>query len=331
MPNSYPAWICKRLSDDLSGIELGELACREPGPAQALIQVRAAALNFPDLLMSQGAYQHKPELPFVPGMEAAGVISAVGSAAAGYQTGERVYFGCRSGALAQQVIVPVDALRRLPSAFDFAEGAAFQVGAITAFVGLVRRGHLQAGETLLVHGASGGMGMAAVQLGKHLGATVIATGTDPAKLAVVRQAGADHVIAIGAGAVSFRENVKALTAGKGADVVFDPVGGDVFDESTRCIAWGGRLLVIGFASGRIATVSTNMALIKGFSVIGVRAGEAGRRDPAQGIANNQAIYDLASNGLLRPHIGARFAFADSLQALRALRDRQFAGKLVIES
>ena len=301
---------------------------RLPPAGEALVRIRAASLNFPDLLMSQGRYQHKPDLPFVPGMEAAGEVIQLGSDGSAYQTGDRVYFGCRTGGLAQQAIVPIAALRALPDAFNFAEGAAFQVAAITAYVALVRRGQLQRGETLLVHGASGGMGLAAVQLGKHLGATVIATGTDPVKLQVVKAAGADHVITIRSAA--FRDAVKDLTGGKGADVIFDPVGGDVFDESTRCIAWAGRLLVIGFASGRIATLSSNIALIKGFSMIGVRAGEAGRRDPAQGRANDQAICELAKAGLLRPHIGARFAFVDALDAMRALRERKYPGKLVIE-
>jgi len=201
---------------------------------------------------------------------------------------------------------------------------------LTAYVGLIRRGELKQGETLLVHGASGGVGMAAVQMGKLYGARVIASGTSDEKLKIVKTWGADEIINTGLeGSVSFREEVKDLTDGKGADVIYDPVGGDVFDESIRCINWGGRLLIIGFTSGRIPTVPVNYPLIKGFSVIGVRAGEFGRRDPEKGRENNEIIMELAESGKLKPHICKEFPLKNSKAGLEFLRDRKLVGKVAV--
>jgi NADPH2:quinone reductase len=295
------------------------------------VRVRAAALNFPDLLMAQGRYQHRPPLPFVAGMECAGDVLEVGHGMAWPQAGDAVCFGAHSGAFTEELLVPATLLRPLPPGFSMAEGAAFGVAALTAWVALVRRGGLQRGETLLVHGASGGTGLAAVQLGRHLGATVIATGSSPAKLQAASEHGAQHTLCLEHGARGLSDAVKALTGGRGADVVFDPVGGDVFDASLHCTAWGGRLLVVGFASGRIASVPSNLPLIKGFAVVGVRAGEYGRRDPERGAQNRQAVEALAAQGLFRPHIGARFAFEQLPQAYRALAERRVAGKIVIET
>ena len=191
---------------------------------------------------------------------------------------------------------------------------------------LVRRGGLQPGETLLVHGASGGVGLAAVEMGKLLGATVIATSASDEKLEVVKARGADHVLNVTRG---FREEVKALTGGRGTDVIFDPVGGDVFDESVRCIAFDGRLLVIGFTSGRIPSVSVNMPLIKGFSVVGVRAGEYGRQFPDRGRENMETIWRWAEEGRLAPHIHAEIPLEDWREAFEMMRNRQVTGKAVL--
>lgn len=325
---SYRALVCHRLSDDLSGVEMRSLPARAPGPRQVLVRLRAASVNFPDLLMTKGLYQFRPELPFVPGLEGAGVVEAVGSEVTGFSVGERVLAHNKTGCFAEQILLPDTAVRRIPGGLDFAQAAAFQAAAVTAYVALVRRGNLAAGETLLVHGASGGVGMATVQLGRHLGARVIATGTSDEKLAVVREQGAHEVIDLRR--ENMRERVKELTGGAGADVIFDPVGGDVFDESLRCIAWDGRLLVIGFASGRIPSVSANIPLIKGFSVVGVRAGEYGRRNPARGAENLRAIDVLAEQGVFRPYIGARFPLENALDALRLIAERKVVGKAVIE-
>ena len=327
---SHRALVCSRLTRDLSGLSIEQRPTAEPGPGQVRLRKRAAALNFPDLLMSEGGYQFKPPLPFVGGMEGAGTIDAIGEGVTGLTVGDAVSVRSRGGTIAESVVAQAEAVRPLPAGFDFAEGAAYSVVALTAWVALTRRGQLRPGETLLVHGASGGTGYGAVQLGKHLGATVIATGSSQAKLQAAARAGADHLIVLGRDKPGFREPVKALTQDRGVDVVFDPVGGDVFDESVRVMAWGGRLLIIGFASGRIPVVPVNLPLIKGFSVVGVRAGESGRRDPAAGAFDRQAVERLASQGMFRPLIGARFALADAVAAYRALAGRGVAGKVVVE-
>jgi NADPH2:quinone reductase len=327
---NHRAWICQELCDDFSGLRL------EPQPAltcaagEARVCVRAAALNFPDLLMTQGKYQHRPPLPFVAGMECAGDVVETGAGVAWPKVGDTVCFGAHSGAFTEELVAPAALLRPVPKGFSMAEGAAYGVAALTAWVALVRRGALQRGETLLVHGASGGTGLAAVQLGRYLGASVIATGSSHAKLLAAREQGARHTLCVAPGAQGLSDAVKALTDGRGADVIFDPVGGDLFDASVHCSAWGGRLLVVGFASGRIGSVPSNLPLIKGFSVVGVRAGEYGRRDPERGAQNRQAVEALAAQGLFRPRIGARFAFDRLPEACSAMAQRRVAGKIVIE-
>jgi NADPH2:quinone reductase len=217
-----------------------------------------------------------------------------------------------------------------PEAYSFEEAAAFKTAYLTAYVGLIRRGQLQRGETLLVHGASGGVGMAAVQLGKLYGARVIATGTSNEKLEVVKSWGADEVLNIYENEkVNFKDRVKDLTNGMGADVIYDPVGGEVFDQSIRCINWGGRLLIIGFAGGTIPTLPVNYPLIKGFSVVGVRAGEFGRRAPILGKENIDIINSLADDNKIRPHICKVFDYKESKQALEYLENRKLIGKVVI--
>ena len=321
------ALLCSRLEDDLRGVALAQMPAPRPGPGEVAIEVCAAALNFPDLLMTRGAYQHRPTLPFVMGMEGSGRVSEIGPGVSGVKLGQAVCFAGKQGAIAQTVVVPVGGLRAMPAGFDWAQAAAYQVCALTAWVALVVRGQLRAGETLLVHGASGGTGAAAVQLGRHLGARVIATGTSAAKLASLSALGADHLLVTGEG---FREPVKALTGGRGADVVFDPVGGDVFDESVRCIAPEGRLLVVGFASGRIATLASNLALIKGFSMVGVRAGEYLRNHPDRAESILADVARLPEQGRFEPLIGARYALADAMQALHTLAQRRVSGKVVVE-
>lgn len=320
------ALVCRSLGPDLQGVAVGGVALNAPGPQEVHIRVRSAALNFPDLLMTEGRYQYKPDLPFVLGTEGAGEVLACGRDVAQFKQGDRVSFSVRCGAIAEQVVVDAAHVTGSPQEFNDDQAAAYHVGAITAYVALVVRGNLQPGETLLVHGASGGMGFAAVQLGVHLGANVIATGTSDTKLGVVTAAGAHHVLNLKNG---FREQVKTLTAGEGADVIYDPVGGDVFDESVRCIRWGGRLLVIGFAGGRIASIAANMPLIKGFSVVGVRAGEEVRHQPVLGPTYLRKVLALANAGVFKPHIGAVFTLDQSLEALKSLSRRQFAGKVVI--
>jgi len=327
MTGTYLALRCNRLADDLSGLALETLPARPPGPGEVAVSVRAAALNFPDLLMTRGGYQHKPEVPFTPGMEGAGIVEAVGDGVTDWRAGDAVCFNNFVGAIAQRAVMPAAALEPVPPGWDWASAAGWRVGAMTAYVSLVTRGALRAGETLLVHGATGGMGAAAVQLGAHLGATVIATGTDPGRLEQLRALGATHLLSSRG---DFPEQVKALTGGRGADVIYDPVGGDVFDRSTKCIAFGGRLLVVGFAAGRIPTLAANHVLIKVYSVVGVRAGEWLRRRPEEAPGIRAEIRRLAAEGVFRPLVGARFALADAPEALHALVRRAAPGKIVVE-
>ncbi|MBI1238692.1 MAG: zinc-binding dehydrogenase [Alphaproteobacteria bacterium] len=320
------AILCRAISDDIASVKLEDLALPPLGPADVRLKMRAASVNFPDLLMIQGKYQLKPPLPFTPGKEGCGEVVEKGAAVSNVDIGDRVVAGMRYGAYAEEVVVPAATVRKAPAALNDAEVASYGAAYLTAWVGLVCRGLLQKGETLLVHGASGGVGLAAVDLGKQLGATVIATASTPQKRAFLKDYGADHVLE----PAGFREPVKELTGGRGANVVYDPVGGDVFDESVRCIAFDGRLVVIGFAGGRIPTISVNMPLIKGFSVVGARAGEYGRQFPERGKANIAAIDTLAAEGKLRPHIHARFPLSEAVAAMQTLARREVIGKTVIE-
>jgi NADPH2:quinone reductase len=315
----------------MSGVSLVNKQVKEPGPKEVLVRVKASSVNFPDYLMTQGKYQHKPELPFGMGMEGSGIIEKLGSDVKDFNVSDEITFGALGqGAFSDYLILNERAIDIKPSNLSFSQAAAFQTAYLTAYVSLVRRGNLKQGENLLVHGATGGVGMAAVQLGKYLGAKVIATGTSEEKLNVTKEWGADHIVLTHKeGQVEFREEVKDLTNGQGADVIYDPVGGDVFDHSIRCINWGGRILIVGFASGRIPELPINMALIKGFSVIGVRAGEYGRKNPEAGIENNKAIRDICEKGYFNPYICKEFDLDKAKDAVQFLSQRKLVGKVVI--
>ncbi len=315
------ALVVSELSQDLSGTALVDVPEPVAAPGKVLIRVKAAALNFPDLLMTKGEYQLKPPLPFSPGMEIAGEVIA----GEGFAPGEPVVAGTRLGGFAELVSVDAAAVRLKPDHLSFSEAAGVGAAYLTAYVALVRLGKVEASEWVLVHGATGGVGLAAVDLAKALGAKVIATSRSAEKLKLVQQEyGVEAVLP----APGFREQVKEITGG-GADVIYDPVGGDVFDESVRCIAFGGRLCVIGFTSGRIATVSTNMPLIKGFSVVGVRAGEYGRQFPEKGRENQAAIWKLAEEGKIRPRVHAEYALSDWRSAFDAMARSDMVGKIVL--
>ena len=320
------ALICAALGPDLSGVSLADVDMPRIGPCDVLVKNRAACINFPDLLMTEGKYQHRPDLPFIIGMESAGDVVEVGSDASGISVGDRVIVGGKSGAFAEHRAAPAAIVRPIPAGLDYAEASAHTAGLLTAYVALVRLGPMQAGETVLVHGAAGGVGLAAVSLAQHSGALVIATSASEAKRQWLRdKCGIEHVLGTGE---HLRDEVKAITGSKGVDLCFDPVGGDLFDQSVRCIGFGGRYLVIGFTSGRIPEISVNYPLIKGFSIIGVRAGEYGRRFPDKGRENIAAIDALAAAGL-KPHIGARFDLPDGLEALRCLLSRTAIGRVAI--
>src|ERR1700761_6332471 len=318
------AVVCRELGPP-SWLRLETFASKPPAPGQVRVAIRAAGINFPDILMAAGEYQLKPELPFTPGMEAAGDVVEV-SGADGVAVGNRVIVKLRHGAYADEAVVNPSQLTPLPSTFDYAEGATFLAAHGTAYHALIDRGQLRPGEVLLVHGAGGGVGLAAVEIGKLLGATVIAAASSEEKLAVAKARGADHLVLYGR--EPFRDAVKRITDGRGADVVYDPVGGEFFENSVRCIAWGARLLVIGFTGG-IGLARTNLLLIKGASVLGVRAGEAVRRARALGEMRLRKLLEWAEVGKLRPHISHRVPLEGYARAMRLLMDRKAIGRVVL--
>jgi len=293
-----------------------------PGPGEAKVALRARAISFVDLLMIAGQYQTKREPPFIPGGEAAGMVLELGPDVDGIKAGDRVIV---PGGLAEEVVVPAARVTPLPDAVSFEAGAAFRGNYSTAYYAL-QRGRLQAGEVLLVHGAGGGVGLAAVDVGKLLGATVIATASSEEKLAVCKRMGADHVIDYTQG---FRDQVKALTGDRGADVIYDPVGGDVFDESMRCIAPFGRLLIVGFTSGRAAQVKTNHLLIKDAEAIGFTLGALAKLDPARDRRNLSVLMAWLAAGRINPHISHRLPLARAAEALTLLKERKVIGKAVL--
>lgn len=322
------ALVCSELGTP-SLLRIEKRPIPRPRANEVLIQVGAAAVNFPDLLMVAGGYQHKPALPFIPGMEGAGRVIGVGKGVEGWRKDDRVIFGIRPGAFAEYVRVPADGqLMELPAPWTWSEGAGFRVAAQTAYHSLVHRAALKQGEIALIHGAAGGVGLAAVQLAKHLGATVIATGGDDSRLAVVKDYGADHTI-------NYREKdfvplVKELTGGRGADVVYDPVGGEVLEKSMRAAAFGARLLVVGFTSGGPTQLASNHVLIKGLSIMGVRAGETALRMPGVRKDYEDVLPKLAALDVMKPHISHRFPLDRAAEAFQALADRKVIGKAVIE-
>lgn len=321
------AVLVERLAPDYGGVVLKEIPTPKPGPGEVRVRVRAASVNFPDLLMTRGEYQHKPPLPFIPGLEMAGEVDALGEGVEGFRVGDPVVGGARIGGFSEFAVTPAAGLRRKPDRLSFAQAAAFGAAYLTAYVALVRRAQVQPGEWVLVHGAAGGVGLACVDLAKVLGCRVIAASASDEKLKIVMDEYApDAAVNVTGG---FREAVKEITGGRGADVIYDPVGGDVFDESVRCIAFNGRLLVVGFTSGRIPTISVNMPLIKGFSVMGVRAGEFGRQFPAFGRENQAAIWALAEAGKVRPRVYREYALDDWRAAFDSLADRKVVGKSVV--
>jgi NADPH2:quinone reductase len=324
---SYRAATCTALTgpDSIRILETDEHPLQE---GEVRIRVHAAGLNFPDLLMTQGKYQFRPDPPFVPGLEAAGEVIEVASDVQGIKAGDLVMAGGKGGALAEQWVVRGSAVSPLPPALSFSEGACWQTAASTAWHALVERGHLKAGESVLVLGASGGVGMAAVKLAKHIGATVIGTGSNEEKLEAIHQAGADHLLdPTDPGLAS---KIKEMTDGRGVDVVFDPVGGDLALTATRAIAWNGRYLIVGFASGVIPSFPANHVLIKTYSLIGVRAGESPRRDPDLAKRQSAALQELAALGVMRPHISHRFPLTAVAEALAVLERREAIGRVVVE-
>ncbi len=321
METKTQAIFCEQLGGP-EHLVLREVASPTPGPGEVKVALRARGVSYVDVLMIAGQYQVKREVPFIPGSEAAGVVLETGSGVEHIAPGDRVLV---PAGFADEAVVAAERVTPLPATVSFETAAAFRANYCTAYYAL-QRGRLQAGEVLLVHGAAGGVGLAAVDVGKLLGATVIATASTAEKLAVCTQMGADHVINYTQG---FREQVKELTGDRGADVIYDPVGGDVFDESMRCIAPFGRLLIVGFTSGRAAQVKTNHLLIKDAEAIGFTIGALGRLDPAWERKNAAILLGWLAAGRITPYISHRLPLARAAEALTLVRDRKVMGKAVL--
>jgi len=306
---------------------LEEVANLEPKKTEVVLDVHAAGVNFPDSLIIEGKYQFKPPFPFSPGGEAAGVISAVGEKVSQFKVGDRVMALTGWGSFAEQVAVPAYNVLPMPAGMDFTTAAAFSMTYGTSMHALKQRGNLQAGETLLVLGASGGVGLAAVEIGKAMGATVIAAASSAEKLAVAKAAGADHLINYSE--QSLKDELKTLTKGQGVDVIYDPVGGPLFEEAFRSIAWNGRMLVIGFASGEIPALPANLPLLKGAALIGVFWGAFAQRQPQDNAANFQQLFAWYGEGKLKPLVSQTFPLEKAGDAIDTLAKRKAVGKVVV--
>ena len=320
------AVLCKAFGPP-SDLVVEELPTPEPGPGQVRIDVHAAGCNYPDFLIVQGLYQFKPQLPFSPGAEIAGTISAVGNGVTDLQVGDRVVATMIYGGFAEQVVTEAAGVVKLPDPFGYQEASAFLLTYATTLHALKDRGHLKEGETLLVLGAAGGVGIAAVQLGKALGARVIAAASSDEKLALCTEAGADAVINYAT--EDLKAQAKALTNGQGADVIYDPVGGAYSEAALRAIGWEGRFLVIGFASGEIPKIPLNLALLKGCDIVGVFWGAFTMRDPAAHRAHVQTLFDLWGQGKIKPVVSKAYPIEQATQALEDLGGRRARGKIVI--
>jgi NADPH2:quinone reductase len=298
-----------------------------PGPKQVLISVKACGVNFPDILIIQNLYQFKPELPFSPGGELTGVVAAVGEGVKHLQLGQNVLAFTGWGGFAEEVVVDAKQVFPLPPVIDLEIAAAFMMTYGTSYHALKDRAQIQPGETLLVLGAAGGVGLAAIELGKKLGAQVIAAASTAEKLAVCKEHGADMLVNYSES--NWREQIKTLTGGKGADVIYDPVGGDYAEPALRAIAWKGRYLVVGFAAGEIPKIPLNLILLKGCSVVGVFFGDFAAREVQAGQMNAMQLFTWLMQGELKPHISARYPLERAGEALRALMERQVTGKVIL--
>src|SRR5213083_3488183 len=323
---SVKAVLCKQYGPPET-LVVEELPSPRAGPGEAVVSVKAASVNFPDVLIIQNKYQFKPPLPFSPGSELAGVVKEVGAGVSSVRPGDRVIAFTTYGAFAEEVKTEAVRLLPLPEKMDFITGAAFLLTYATSDHALRDRGHLKAGETLLVLGAAGGVGLAAIEIGKALGARVIACASSEEKLAVCRQHGADAAINYTTG--DLRDEIKQATGGKGVDVVFDPVGGPYTEPALRSIAWRGRLLVVGFAAGEIPRIPLNLTLLKGCSIVGVFWGEFTRREPQRFAESMARLGRWYTEGRLKPHISETFALERAADALTRMANREVKGKVVL--
>lgn len=308
-------------------MELLELPDPRPGKGQVAIDVKAIGCNFFDILIAQGKYQVKPPFPFSPGGEVAGVVREVGPGVEGLAPGDRVFAMLGYGGFADMCLAPARDTVRMPDGMSFEHGAAFGIVYQTSYFGLVYRAALQPGETLLVHAAAGGVGLAAVQIGAALGARVLATASAPAKLAIAREHGAEA--AFDYSTPHWVEAVKEATGGRGADVIYDPVGGDIFDQSLKCIAFSGRLLVIGFASGTIPTLQLNRVLLKNIAVVGLHWGAYRQHDPDKIPLAMRELFALYARGKVTPLVSSQYPLARAADALEEIAARRSVGKVLL--
>ena len=320
------AMVCRRLGLP-EVLQLEELPSPQPKAGQVLVAMRAASVNFPDALILQGRYQVKPELPFTPGYELAGVVESVGEGVTTVRPGDHVIAVIKWGAFAEQVIVPAERAWPIPKEIAFTDAAAFPLAYSTSYHALKDRAKLRAGETLLVLGAAGGVGLAAVQLGRILGARVIACASSAEKLATCRAHGADETVDYSR--EDFREAVKRLTAGKGVDVIADPVGGRFADPAVRSMAWGGRYLVLGFTDGSIPSIALNLPLLKGCSLVGVSADTFTRKEPEAGRRNYAELIEMIASGRLKPVVSRIEPLANAAAVLTDVMNRKAQGKIVL--
>jgi NADPH2:quinone reductase len=321
------AVLCKSYGPP-ENLSLEEVGDPSPGPGQVLVEIFCSALNFPDTLQIEGKYQFQPPFPFTPGSECSGVVKSTGDGVSKVKQGDRVMAMCGIGGMAEQVLVPEAALRVLPEKMHMRAAAGFNMIYGTSYYALKQRANLKAGETLLVLGASGGVGLAAVELGKAMGAEVIAAASSDEKLKYAKNAGADHLLNYGDG--ELKEKVKQITGGKGADVIYDPVGGDLFHQASRAIAWDGRLLVIGFASGEIPSYKVNLALLKSASIVGVFWGAWHARSPQENEKNFEEMFKMYEEGKLKPLVTQVFSLEEYAPALNTFLERKAVGKVVLE-
>jgi len=320
------AVLCKQYGPPES-LTFEELPSPRAGPGEVVVAVKAASVNFPDVLIIQNKYQFKPPLPFSPGSELAGVVKEAGTGVTNFKPGDKVIAFTTYGAFAEEVKTEAARLLPLPEGMDFASGAAFLLTYGTSDHALRDRGGLRAGETLLVLGAAGGVGLAAIEIGKALGARVIACASSDEKLAICREHGADA--GINYATQDLRERVKALTDGRGVDVVYDAVGGPYTEPAFRSLAWRGRLLVVGFTAGEIPKLPLNLALLKGASVVGVFWGDFTRREPREFADSVRQLERWFREGKLRPHVSQTFPLHQAAEALKLMAARQVKGKVVL--
>ncbi|ALV06595.1 NADPH:quinone oxidoreductase family protein [Roseateles depolymerans] len=320
------AWLCENPTG-VEALQWKDLPQPQPGPGQLRVSIRAASLNFPDLLIIQNKYQMKPPLPFVPGTEFAGVVDAVGDGVTGFKPGDTVAAFTGTGGFATEALVPAALALPLPAGFPFEDAAAFICTYATSHHALMDRAALQAGETVLILGAAGGVGTAAIQIAKAAGARVIAAASTDAKCARCKELGADATINYGT--QSLRDELKTLTEGRGPDVIYDPVGGDLSEAAFRSIAWRGRYLVVGFAQGQIPALPLNLALLKGASIVGVFWGEFAKREPKRNAEMMKALATWYAQGKVKPVIDQVLAMEDLPQAFARMSGRAVVGKLVV--